>query len=1107
MITKQQIKSLSNSRFYERGRQIYNSGWMVERFSVEKDGELDYIEALVTGSRNNTYNVNVTYNTAAEQVEDIDCDCPAYAEYSGICKHCVAVLLEYEDYCDRQIRISAYAKASGKKMSAMLTPERYTAGNKTKPAVRETDKEVKKILEQAKRMQIAHIQEQEIGGKVELEPHLTLIASEMRLAIKIGIRHKYVVKDLWELADNIANCRNYSYGKNLTFVHAKTAFSEASQSLVQYIMEWARENRKYYMRPVYYSSFGSGAYREVCKEIVMDSFELERFLEAFQGDTIEVKKNAKEETWQIIRRSGQVKFRVSGQDGGAELKLENGTVFVGNKYRIYLQNKKICLVPRKPDTMYDNFLEILENRMDRTLFVQKEDLPFFCKEILSEVKNQMDLVKRNFKEENYILPDVSFEIYLDMPQKQYITCRILAVYGEKKYNVAQEQEDSAKRDWIREEEVRKQAELWFNAFDSKENLFVLAEDEEKLVQFFIERLQKFHSLGEVFISDQLKKVKLRTVHSVTAGVSLSGNLLELKMSVDDLSPEEVAAVISAYHKKKRYYRLKDGDILDLADEKLQDLYELTSRLGLQEKELKREQIELPGCRALYVDEQLHAGKHVKIWENEEMKERILSMGEEREARWKVPEALERQLRDYQKAGVRWISRLKECGFGGILADDMGLGKTLQVIAFLAAQFADKEEKFCRTLIVAPASLVYNWQSELERFAPEIPVRVLTGTAEQREEMIRQSGKREVLLTSYDLLKRDIRFYDGVEFSNEIIDEAQYIKNHTTQASKAVRRVKAEFHLALTGTPVENRLSELWSIFQYLMPGFFGNYPAFRKEFELPVLRQEEEAAQRLQKLIRPFLLRRRKKDVLKELPDKIEKDTYIKLETEQQQLYDAHVKRLRLFLEKQNEEEFKTSKIAVLAELTKLRQLCCCPGLLYEDYLPISAKERLCLELVQHAVESGHKVLIFSQFTTMLEQLCKRLEQMKVKYYLLTGSTSKEKRKEMVQAFQEDEIPVFCISLKAGGTGLNLTAADIVIHYDPWWNLAVQEQATDRTHRIGQENVVSVYRLIAKDTIEENIIRLQNKKRELADSILKGEGMSRASFSREELLELIGGGE
>ena len=293
-----------------------------------------------------------------------------------------------------------------------------------------------------------------------------------------------------------------------------------------------------------------------------------------------------------------------------------------------------------------------------------------------------------------------------------------------------------------------------------------------------------------------------------------------------------------------------------------------------------------------------------------------------------------------------------------------------------------------------------------------------------------------------------------------------------------------------------------------MPGFLYSYSRFREELEVQIVQHEsEEASEWLRKMIRPFVLRRLKKDVLRDLPEKLEENMYTRLEGEQQKLYDAHVKRMKLLLDKQSEEEFNTSKIVILSELTKLRQICCDPALLFEEYKGESAKLEMCVDLIRNAVENGHKILVFSQFTTMLSRLADRLENEETAYYMLTGSTGKEKRAKLVEEFNKEDNPtaVFLISLKAGGTGLNLTAADIVIHYDPWWNLAVQNQATDRAHRIGQKNVVNVYKLIAKDTIEENIVKLQEKKHALADQILSGEDMGSGSFSREEILELLGG--
>ena len=369
------------------------------------------------------------------------------------------------------------------------------------------------------------------------------------------------------------------------------------------------------------------------------------------------------------------------------------------------------------------------------------------------------------------------------------------------------------------------------------------------------------------------------------------------------------------------------------------------------------------------------------------------------------------------------------------------------------------------------------------------------------------GRPLVLITSYELLRRDVERYQNIDFSCQVIDEAQYIKNHGTKAAHAVKAVKAGFRIALTGTPIENRLSELWSIFDYLMPGFLYSYEQFRKRIEKPVISGQNEAAMAmLRKMISPFVLRRLKKDVLRDLPDKIEENTMTRLEGEQRELYEAQAQALKLTLENQSEEEFRQSKITVLAQLTRLRQICCDPALVYEGYRGPAAKVDLCMEMVESGMEGGHKMLLFSQFTSMLEILEARLQVAGIAYYKLTGATPKEERIRLVEAFnrEDSQVSLFLISLKAGGTGLNLTAADMVLHFDPWWNLAAQNQATDRAHRIGQKHVVNVYKLIAKDTIEENILRLQERKAQLADQVLSGEGIGTGTFSREELLEILG---
>ena len=709
-------------------------------------------------------------------------------------------------------------------------------------------------------------------------------------------------------------------------------------------------------------------------------------------------------------------------------------------------------------------------------------------------------------------------------------------------------DDIAIRDMNKETVVRNVIHKYSNAFHPFEQCAVIADDEEAEYEFLTEGIPALQAVGEVFISDALKRIEVRNSPKITVGVSLSGNLLELSMTAGDMSREDLIDILSRYNKKKKFYRLKNGAFVNAADSGLDTVEELRTGLQLTDKQMKQDRIEVQKYRALYLDAQLKENPVVSAVKDKSFKSLVRNMKTVEDNDFEVPESLDKVLREYQKRGFLWIKTLRHNGFGGILADDMGLGKTLQVIAFLLSEFLERKNtdienitlkeatvlnvqsetksetaevqeadideamngqtgKLQRnTLIIAPASLVYNWSSEIQRFAPELTVRMVTGTAAERRMALTEAGTEDILLTSYDLLKRDISEYEKYQFQCEIIDEAQYIKNANTQAAKAVKEVQAEFKLALTGTPVENRLSELWSIFDYLMPGFLYSYKKFRGEVEIPAVQNsDEDAMKRLQKMIRPFVLRRLKKEVLTDLPDKLEENMFVQLTGEQQKLYDAHVKRMMLMLDKQSEEEFKTSKITILAELTKLRQICCDPSLVFTDYKADSAKTEMCLNMICNAVASGHKILLFSQFTTMLDHLANRLEEEKISYYMLTGATSKEKRAQMVESFNNDDTQVFCISLKAGGTGLNLTAADIVIHFDPWWNLAVQNQATDRAHRIGQKNVVNVYKLIVKDTIEENIMKLQEKKRELADQILEGEGLNGSSLTREELMELLSG--
>ena len=664
------------------------------------------------------------------------------------------------------------------------------------------------------------------------------------------------------------------------------------------------------------------------------------------------------------------------------------------------------------------------------------------------------------------------------------------------------------RDLGEEMRVRTLVEPYFNEYGLGQTIFILSHNEDMLYQLISSGLQRLSEYMSIYTTEDFRGMKVVSSPSVSVGVALKSDLLELQIHSDEMSREELAYLLTRYDRKKKYVRLKNGDFLDVREDGLGLLAEISEDLRLTESGLKKGHVNVPKYRAMYLDAALKSNQELSVEKNREFKGMVRNMKTIEDSDYEVPDSLRSIMRGYQKSGFLWLKTLRENGFGGILADDMGLGKTLQVISLLLSEQESAkagEREWHRSLIVCPASLVYNWQKEISRFAPQIKTTLVTGLAAERQRIVRHTKEGEVLITSYDLLKRDVELYRDMVFAIQVIDEAQYIKNPGTQAAKGVKQITAGFKLALTGTPIENRLSELWSIFDYLMPGFLYTYQRFREEIEIPiVVNGDENRMQRLQRMIRPFILRRLKGEVLRDLPAKLEENVFAKLEGEQLALYDAHVQRMKESLEGKSEKEFRSEKIQILAELTRLRQICCDPGLLFEGYKGESAKAQMCMELIENAVGAGHKVLLFSQFTSMLERLAAGLKKAGIDYYMLTGSVGKEKRMQMVESFNEDDVPVFCISLKAGGTGLNLTAADIVIHYDPWWNVAVQNQATDRAHRIGQKHVVTVYKLVSEGTIEEKIIAIQERKKKLAKQVLEGEGMDSVSFTKEEILELLG---
>ena len=697
---------------------------------------------------------------------------------------------------------------------------------------------------------------------------------------------------------------------------------------------------------------------------------------------------------------------------------------------------------------------------------------------------------------------VGARLYIDMDASGEVAARLEYLYGDEKFTPEQSKRKNPFCDHFAEASCELSVKNYFDIRDDKKNPYYIDGDDE-IYRLLTEGIPSLSEKMEIYTTDRFsRKAVIRPAVRPALGVRPSGSVLELELTADGYTPEELRELLAAYRLGKKYHKLKDGSF-SILDDGLSELFEITENLDISDKSLMKEKIRVPAFRMLYLDSLGSTSENVRIERSSEFRRQVSSYREmlDYSDKISVPEQLDGILREYQIYGFRWLKTLSAYGLGGILADDMGLGKTLQAIALM---LDEKRSKGGRSLVVCPASLVLNWQGEIEKFAPELRVLAVMGTASERAAQFAEMEKYDVVITSYSLIARDFAEYQEHEFRYEFLDEAQYIKNSSTQTAKAVKSVNSRCRFALTGTPVENSFAELWSIFDYIMPDYLFSYRYFRQHYESPVVKDgNEQAKQSLQRIVKPFILRRMKSGVLTELPEKTETVLLSEMEKEQSGIYSANVAEVRSAVTASNGDN--TEKIKILAMLTRLRQICCDPALVYDNYTGKSAKLEQCMELVESCVNSGHKLLLFSQFTSMLDIVAARLDGMGIRYFMLTGSTKPAQRLKMVNSFNSDNTSVFLISLKAGGTGLNLTGADVVIHYDPWWNSSAENQASDRAYRIGQKKNVQIYKLITRNTIEEKIRELQQAKSGLADIVLSGGENSGniMSMTSEEILELL----
>lgn len=1049
MITLEEIKEMcSSATIFNDAKHLYGLGF-VKNIQVFKSPEGYEVQGCVE-DRGRLIDVLVKLNDAGRVTHKCTCNGPYGNWY--ICEHVAALLIEF---CVRM-----------KEGSVEVQPIEQIYGAQMLDFY---ENEVTKQVQVLKK------------GYISVQPKLNhLWGDRYGLSLQIGEDRMYIVKDVIAFASAIVNEEQLDYGKNLSFIHHIEAFKEEDRPFVEWFVDEVIAKQ---MLTDQILMNGKGS-RMDKKLLTLTTQGFDKLFELLEGKSIAYEGGVGN-SLTLIRENPVLFFKAEQQDSQfiLTLKKEPWELIKYPKSSYIMMEDRLYKCSKTYADAIMPILIFMHDMHTNVLAFDERGWQRFVLTILPKIKRQVALEIDQRLLEEYDPPKLEIKLFLDKDSNNNIVGKVTFKYGHTSFN-PYDSGDNVQIEVARE--VGKE-----HAFNNllaqypfkNRNGQIHLDEEEAIYDFLNKGVETLLELAEIHISEDLKQMKFKKPTIGAIGIKIESDLLKVNFQEINMTAEEIEAVIFAYKQKKKYYRLKNGAFINTEAHDVEQLAAILEGLDLDYDTILQGEVELPKFRALYLDQILKKSDEIQVERDKYFKQIIRDIKNVEDTDYEVPATLKRILRSYQKVGYRWLKTMAAYGFGGILADDMGLGKTLQVIALF---LSEKAEKAHPSLVVAPTSLVLNWEREIMKFAPELSVLVLAGDFESRRERIESIANYDVVITSYDTLKRDIDYYEDLNFRFCIADEAHYIKNPNTQNAQALKMVKSEVRFALTGTPIENTLAELWSVFDFIMPSYLYNYLRFKGSFETPIVKFEDERAiNRLRSMVAPFIIRRLKKEVLKELPDKTETIIINRMEEEQATLYKAHLAMMQKEFNKEVKEKgLGKSHIKILAMLTRLRQLCCHPGLFLEDYEGGSSKLDQCLELIEDSIEAGHKILLFSQFTTMLEKIGEELEKRDIHYYKLTGETRADRRLAMVEAFNEDTTPIFLISLKAGGTGLNLTGADIVIHYDPWWNVSSENQATDRAYRIGQEKNVQVFKLITQNTIEEKIKELQERKIGLADNVL-----------------------
>ena len=954
-------------------------------------------------------------------------------------------------------------------------------------------------------------------GTIKIEPKLIYdkFTKEMKIEFKIGDKRMYKIKKLSEFYIKMSNKEFHKYGDKLEFVHTKEMFEQESQKILEFIMKYAEiiaftnsnanSNYRYYGKALNEST------------IIIGNTAIDELFEVLKNKKVIMERDYEKHPVEFVEENPELEFALEKTAENEYRIIANFDIYKvvalkGKSSKYILTETKLYKCDKEFENTTLRLIRLFRENYMNQVALSKNQLGELFSIILPRVKDAIKIspdIQEEIKE--YQPEKLGVKVFLDFDEKENIVADARLCYGENEFNPLNEKEEKEfkyPRNIIEETKAMNVFRKTGFMFDVKNLRFILL-DQDKIYEFLTNDINYYMQKFEVLATDNFKTKEVIRPKMSSLGVRVENNLLSVDLSQLNVDLDELEEIIKKYKLKKKYHRLKNGDFIDLEDNKeIEFIDKLLSGTNTDFKELKTGNIRMPVNRSLYLDQLLKEIKGTHIVKNAEYKDIVENLDKDLlDEEEQVPKEMEKILRPYQVLGFKWLKNLDRYKFGGILADDMGLGKTIQMISILL-DYVQKNDNRRASIVISPSSLSLNWKNEIEKFAPSLKIKVVRGTANERKNIIENVDKYDLIITSYDLLKRDIEEYTekDYQFRYIIADEAQYLKNNNTKNAKAIKQLKSDTRYALTGTPIENSLAELWSIFDFIMPGYLFGYREFKSEYEVAIVKEEDkDVMAKLKMLIEPFILRRTKKEVLTELPEKTITVLNNEMEEEQKNIYLSYLVQAKQELQEEIDiNGYERSQIKILAALTRLRQICCHPSLFIDDYTAGSSKLEQCLEIIEDGIMAGHKILLFSSYTSMFEIIEKELKQRDINYFKLTGSTKVDERIELVDEFNRNpEIGVFLISLKAGGTGLNLIGADMVIHYDPWWNISAENQATDRAYRIGQKNNVQVYKLITKDSIEEKIYELQQRKAELMDNMLDTQTTFINKLSKDDIMNLF----